>query len=182
MLTLAILGDSLTEHWWERRGEQLKRLDTVAYGISAQTSSEIVGRLPVALERTPKYVAILAGTNDIAESEGSFSADKTLSNIDEGVRNIRLAGALPVLCTIPPANNFHWKPAIRPQADIVKLNGEIRDLAARERLPLIEIYQLLSDQKGGIENAYTTDGAHLTDLAYEKMEALLQSLLPLHRH
>ncbi|GAN96877.1 lysophospholipase [Komagataeibacter europaeus NBRC 3261] len=176
MLTLAIVGDSLTAGWGETRPVQLEHLNILAAGEGGQVSTQIVDRIPQVLEHDSQYVAILAGTNDIAENNGPYVEDQTVYVIKRGIQMIRAGGAKPFLCTIPPANQFCWNTAIDPKERIIRFNTRIKRLAKQEKISLVDFYPLLSNRKGGIEAVYTTDGTHLTDAAYEKMEDLLKKM------
>ena len=177
VLILSIVGDSLTEHWHERRNATLKQLGISAHGISGETAEEIIRRLPDAFSHNPKYIAILAGTNDIACSAGFFRAESVIGQLTTGIEKIYSFGASPILCTVPPANFFHWRPDVIPLEHIKNLNDEIKKLATLRMVNLIDFNEILNDGHDKIDTLYTNDGTHLTDLAYEKMECLLKRFI-----
>jgi len=95
------LGDSITDDyqsWFEILRALLKirrphdEISLLNFGISGDTTSQIVSRfLPVALEN-PDWILCLAGTND-ARLHGAFEPE-TLLSPEETARNIRILSKL----------------------------------------------------------------------------------------
>lgn len=172
-----LIGDSLTEHWWDRRKNRLEALGFWAQGIGGQTAREVCSRLPQALAMHPDLVAIWAGTNDIAENGGSYSVSDTSATIEAIGLAICAHGARPLLCTVPPSENFYWNPAIKPKEKIRVLNEAIRELSKCHGWDLADFYQALDDGTGSLPDAYSVDGVHLTDQAYTELEHMLKKVL-----
>ena len=67
-----LMGDSITDGWPFADPEFFSDNNFVGRGISGQVTSQMLLRFRQdVIDLHPKYVVILAGTNDIAENSGS---------------------------------------------------------------------------------------------------------------
>ena len=73
------MGDSITDAWVKKTpSDFFKKNNIVGRGISGQVTSQMLVRFPRdVLDLKPKYVAILAGTNDIAQNQGLFGQKRS---------------------------------------------------------------------------------------------------------
>jgi acyl-CoA thioesterase I len=158
---LVAFGDSLTAGFGVESGysypDFLQRLiDAKEYpwrvanaGVSGDTTSGGVARLPLVLELKPEIVILELGANDGLRG---IPVTATRANLDEMIRSLKAAGAHVVLAgmTLPP--NYG--------ADYIKPFEKIfTDLAAQHRLPLIPF---LLDGVGGVREFMQQDGLHPT--------------------
>lgn len=163
------LGDSITigstdapntyyqEGWFQRLLLTSMGRLTYSYnaGVSGNTTAQMLARLKTdVLDRRPSKCIVMGGTNDIGQG---VAQSVTVANLSEIIRQLRLSRIQPFLCTVPPQDN------VARQAPIEKLNLQIRALAHREEVPLIDMYAALVDPStGGMIAGYNTDGLHPT--------------------
>ena len=71
-----LMGDSITELWWDLDSTFFRDNNFVGRGISGQTTSEMLVRFRRdVLDLNPQYVFIMAGTNDVAENNGKITLE-----------------------------------------------------------------------------------------------------------
>lgn len=71
-----LMGDSITDNWDREDPDFFPENNIVCRGISGQTSSQMLIRFRQdVIELHPKYVVILAGTNDLACNTGCISPE-----------------------------------------------------------------------------------------------------------
>lgn len=76
------MGDSITDGWAQKDAEFFSDNNFVGRGISGQTTSHMLVRFRRdVIDLNPKYVVILAGTNDIARNNGEISLENIMGNI-----------------------------------------------------------------------------------------------------
>lgn len=78
---IVFIGDSITELWKHKRPDffSQKRINR---GIGGQTSPQILLRMMAdVVAHRPKFVHILAGTNDVAGNTGPIAVDATFHNL-----------------------------------------------------------------------------------------------------
>ena len=77
-----LMGDSITELWWDLDSTFFRDNNFVGRGISGQTTSEMLVRFRTdVLDLNPEYVFIMAGTNDVAENNGKITLENILGNL-----------------------------------------------------------------------------------------------------
>ena len=169
-----LMGDSITELWWDLDSKFFKDNNFVGRGISGQTTSEMLVRFRRdVLDLKPQYVFIMAGTNDVAENNGKITLDNILGNLKSMVELAKAHNIRPILCSVPPAAGFVWRKDLSPAQDIITLNRMIREYAESINIPYIDYHSLLSDENGGLPKKYAKDGVHPTIDGYKIMERLL---------
>ncbi len=169
-----LMGDSITELWWDLDSTFFKDNNFVGRGISGQTTSEMLVRFRRdVLDLNPQYVFILAGTNDVAQNNGKISPENILGNLKSMVELAKAHNIKPILCSVPPAAGFVWRKDLTPAQDIIKLNKMIRDYAESLSIPYIDYHSLLSDENGALPKKYSKDGVHPITEGYKVMEGLL---------
>ena len=113
------MGDSITANWYSFRPEFFAENNYAGRGISGQTSSEMLVRFRNdVINLKPKYVAIMAGTNDVAENNGKIKLENVLSNIISMAELGRLHGIKVVLCSVLPASKIPWRNIPEPAQKI----------------------------------------------------------------
>ena len=169
-----LMGDSITELWWDLDSTFFKDNNFVGRGISGQTTSEMLVRYRRdVLDLKPQYVFIMAGTNDVAQNNGIISLENILGNLKSMVELAKAHNIKPILCSVPPAAGFIWRKDLAPAQDIIKLNKMIKEYAAGEGIPYIDYHSILTDENGGFPKKYSKDGVHPIIAGYKVMEGLL---------
>ncbi len=169
-----LMGDSITELWWDLDSAFFKDNNFVGRGISGQTTSEMLVRYRRdVLDLKPQYVFIMAGTNDVAENNGKITPENILGNLISMVELAKLHNIRPVLCSVPPTDHFIWRKDLKPAKNVIKLNEMIRNYADSQGIPYIDYHAVLSDENGALPAKYSKDGVHPVLAGYKVMERLL---------
>ena len=171
---VVFMGNSITEGWIRLRPGFFAENGYVSRAISGQTTSQMLVRFRAdVVELHPRIVVICAGTNDIARNTGRISLEHILDNLQSMVELARANGIRPILCSVPPAGAFGWRPELKPAQDIVRLNGMIRAYADAEGIPYVDYHTPMAAADGSMNADYTKDGVHPTEAGYAVMERIL---------
>jgi lysophospholipase L1-like esterase len=166
----AFLGDSITQFWQDYRPIFWSGNGFLNYGVSGETSTQMLNRIALPLERKPRFLHILAGTNDVAGNGGDVSDEYVLGNIAALATASRSAGASVILGSIPPT--------AYPQLSerIAHLNAALR-LLAREDI-YVDYHRALASDDGLCDRVLIPDGVHPGTQGYEVMELTLREAAP----
>ena len=122
----------------------------------------------------PKYVVILAGTNDIACNTGYIALEDILGNIQSMCELAKAHRIKPVLCSVTPSVQFGWRKSITDVAGkISELNAMIKEYARNSRIPYIDYHSALAAEDGSFPKEFSYDGVHPNLAGYKVMEPLL---------
>lgn len=172
------MGDSITDSWLKKDGEFFSSNNFAGRGISGQTTSHMLVRFRRdVLDLSPKYVVILAGTNDIALNNGIITLDNILGNIQSMCELARAHKIKPVICSVLPAAAYRWRKELQPAQDIVKLNEMLRAYAKASGFPYVDYHSLLKDENNGLPLKYAVDGVHPNVECYKIMEDTILKVL-----
>lgn len=168
------MGDSITDLWINADPGFFSDNNFIDRGISGQTSSEMLVRFRQdVIELGPEYAVIMAGTNDIARNNGRIELKNVLDNLISMCELARANGIKPVLCSVPPTKKFGWRPELTPAQDVVKLNGMIKDYAARAGIQYVDYHSALKDAENGLPAEYSGDGVHPNKEGYKVMKNIV---------
>ena len=79
---VVFIRDSITDYWVNADPDFFKSNNFLGRGISGQPTAHMLVRFRRdVIDFHPKYVVILAGTNDIAKNLGDISPENSLGNI-----------------------------------------------------------------------------------------------------
>lgn len=172
---LVIMGDSITDFWSNRTSSDFfNKNNIVGRGISGQVTSQMLVRFRRdVLDLKPKYVAILAGTNDIAQNQGYISAENIVGNIISMVEIARANKIKPIVCSILPAAKYPWRPEIQSVPMVQKINQMLKDYCKKHKVKYIDFYTPMADENNGLPKKYANDGIHPTSDGYAVMEKVL---------
>ena len=172
---LVIMGDSITDFWPNRTSSDFfNKNNIVGRGISGQVTSQMLVRFRRdVLDLKPKYVAILAGTNDIAQNQGYISAENIVGNIISMVEIARANKIKPIVCSILPAAKYPWRPEIQSVPMVQKINQMLKDYCKKHKVKYIDFYTPMVDENNGLPKKYANDGIHPTSDGYAVMEKVL---------
>ena len=170
-----LFGDSITDAWPRADQDFFTENNFVGRGISGQTTVDALARFRadvVALH--PKYVAILIGTNDLAENDGGISMENIVGNIADMVEIAQANGIIPLVCSPIPAAAYPWRPQLGPQASIVATLGTmVKRMAAEKKVTYVDYWTAMNDGHGGLSLENSQDGVHPTLAGYKIMEQVL---------
>lgn len=173
------MGDSITDGWDDADQPFFTDNGFLCRGISGQTTSEMLVRFRQdVIGLHPKYVVILAGTNDIAMNNGFIELENVLGNLISMCELAKANRIRPILCSVTPSAGFGWRPEIKDAASrIEKLNGMIKAYAESEKIPYVDYHSALKDENGGLPATYSGDGVHPNLDCYKIMEKIILEYL-----
>lgn len=172
---VVFMGDSITEGWAKEDPDFFTGNNFIGRGISGQTTSHMLVRFRRdVIDLNPKYVVILAGTNDIAKNNGDITLENVMGNIISMCELAKANKIKPILCTVLPSTGFYWRPEVKePASDIIRLNEMIKEYAEAERIPLVDFHTPLKDENGGLPKVHAADGVHPNLQCYKIMEEIV---------
>lgn len=172
------MGDSITEGWAKEDPDFFTSNNFLGRGISGQTSSHMLVRFRRdVIDFSPKYVVILAGTNDVARNNGNISLENVLGNIISMCELAKANKIKPILCAVLPAAGFYWRPEVKPAEDLIQLNGMIKEYARSEKIPFVDYHTTLKDENNGLPMVHAADGVHPNLQCYKIMEEMILEVL-----
>ena len=174
-----LMGDSITDAWPNDDPSFFSDNNLIGRGIGGQTSSEMLVRFRKdVIDLHPKYVLILAGTNDMAQNNGPISIEDTYGNIVSMCELAKLHKIKPVVCSVIPASNFPWRKHLGDRSnDIITLNNMLKAYAAKNNFKYIDYHSALKDEGNGLQAALGKDAVHPNLFGYQIMEKLVLETL-----
>ena len=174
-----LMGDSITDGWPFADPEFFSDNNFVGRGISGQVTNQMLLRFRQdVIDLHPKYVVILAGTNDIAENSGKIDIEKTFGNIVSMCDLARANGIKPIICSVIPAASFYWHPHVTGAAEkIVQFNTMLEEYSKANKIKYVDYHSAMKDERGGLPQNLANDGVHPTREGYDIMKSLLLKVL-----
>ena len=175
---MVLMGDSITDYWYDTDPDFFTRNNFVGRGIAGQTASQMLVRFKqdvIALK--PKAVAIMAGTNDLCQNMmgQSYYPDQTI--IDNTVAMCELAEAAGIkvlLCSITPVAHYMPIPDMDAGTRIVALNKRLKAYAdSHKNVTYVDYHTPLADAELGLADDSSYDGVHPAVNIYDDMERIL---------
>ena len=172
------MGDSITDNWAKKDLDFFTSNNYVGRGISGQTTSHMLVRFRRdVVDLHPKYVVIMAGTNDVALNNGEISHENILGNLISMCEIAKANKIKPILCSVLPADRFRWRPQLTPAEDLVKLNKMIKEYAESAKIPYVDYHSVLKDENNALPEKYAADGVHPNLDCYKIMEEIIVKYL-----
>lgn len=180
---IVFMGNSITEGWSVANPSFFKEKAYINRGIGGQTSPQMLLRFRQdVINLQPKIVVILAGTNDLAENTGPITPEQIRDNILSMVQLAKTNDIVPMVCSVLPAYDYPWRPGKQPNIKIPKLNTLIQQMCLEQKVPYLDYFSEMTDDRNGLPPAYTTDGVHLTKKGYSVMEKLVEEAIEKVKH
>lgn len=168
---IVFMGDSITQGWPDKLPAFFAAGDRIGRGISGQTTPQMLVRFRhdvIALR--PTIVHIMAGTNDIAGNTGPMSAADTQAMIRSMVELARANGITVILGSIPPADQYPWRPGLDTGASIRDLNVWLKAYAAENGITYADYWSAMRQEGGlGMREGLSRDHVHPTEAGYAVM-------------
>lgn len=176
---VVFMGDSITDFWVDADPDFFTANNFLGRGISGQTTSHMLVRFRRdVIDHHPKYVVILAGTNDIAKNLGDISLENALGNIISMCELARANKIKPLICSVLPCDYFFWRPEVKGQEEeIVRFNEMLKDYAKSAKIPYVDYHSVMKNDKNGLPKKYAEDGCHPTKEGYEVMKRIILEAL-----
>ena len=163
---IIFLGNSIMAgtDWMELVGEKHAR----NRGISGDITFGVLERLDEVTEGKPAKIFILIGINDISRNvPDSF----ILRNYERMIKRIRKQSPSTKIYfhTLMPVNNefTQFKNHYNKDEHILFVNEELKKLAAKEKITLIDLYPHFLNANKKLDKKYTQDGLHLNAAGYQ---------------
>ena len=180
-VNIVFLGDSITEGWKSKRPGFFTP-GRVGRGIGGQTTPQMVLRMMAdVVHLKPRFVHIMAGTNDIAGNTGKMTRAQSYDNFRMMTQIARANGIGVILASVPPADHFPWRPGLDVVGPIREINAWLQAHAKAERLTWVDYTRALGDANGAMKPGLAYDGVHPTEAGYDAMAAVIAPILKAHR-
>ena len=128
---VVLMGDSITDFWYNEDPDFFTRNNFAGRGISGQTASQMLVRFKQdVVNLHPKAVAIMAGTNDLCQHMmgQSYYPDQTiLDNIVAMCELAEEAGIKVLLCSITPCAHYMAIPEQDAGSRVVEMNKKLKN-------------------------------------------------------
>ena len=175
---IIFMGDSITENW-ARMAPGLFNAERIGRGNSGQTSPQMLLRFRQdVIDLRPAVVQVMAGTNDIAGNTGPMTAAQTQDNIRSMVELAHAHGIRVILASIPPADQFPWKPGLDAANKIVAMNAWLKAYAARSGCVYADYWSALRQANGlGMREGLSSDHVHPTVAGYAVMQPIAEAAI-----
>lgn len=174
---IVFLGDSITEGWRDKKPSFWKP-GRVCRGISGQTTPQMVLRMMQdVIQLKPRFLHVMAGTNDIAGNTGPMTIAQTEDNLRMIAMVAKGAGIQVLIASVPPARNFPWKPGVETVKPIREINQWTAAHAKAMGVTWIDYTPVLADADGGMKPGMAYDGVHPTEAGYDAMATVIEPFL-----
>ncbi|HWI87579.1 MAG TPA: GDSL-type esterase/lipase family protein [Sphingomonas sp.] len=170
---MILMGDSITENWVSAHPDFFAH-GFVGRGISGQSSPQMLARFyadVVALH--PRFVHIMAGTNDIGGATGPSLEQDYINNINAMIDIAQANGITVILAAIPPITKILPRPDFDPRPNVRRINADLKSIAERRNLVFVDYFRPLADASGAFDHRYANEGVHPNRDGYSIMEPLL---------
>ena len=173
------MGDSITQCWYDSDPSFFNDNNFACRGISGQTTSHMLVRMRKdVVDLHPKYVVILAGTNDIAKNNGFIEVDDIYGNIVSMCEIAKANKVKPVICSVLPVKQYKWRPEVTDCAErIIRLNAMLEDYAKASRCIYVDYHSVMKDDENGLPQKWSYDGVHLNGDGYDVIEKIILDTL-----
>lgn len=165
--SIAFVGDSITAHgdwagWFPER-------ETHNFGVSGDTTDDLIARLDSIVAAGPASVALLIGTNDLGTR---LSVEHLVRNVEFLLVTLRrgLPGTRMLVQSIMPRG--------REFAEQLRdTNRHLRQFSSSVNAQYLDLWPALALQDGEIDPAFSDDRLHLSDAGYQAWLAELRPAL-----
>ncbi len=154
-----LIGDSITEAWRDTPFRQsLLPQDLSNHGVSWDTSSGVIRRLPQILTNEPDRVFLKIGTNDISLGRTVEQIAQDVSAVVQAIRDRH------------PKTDIYLQSVLPREADklerVAAVNQKYAQIAAATGAIYIDLTDRFAAQDGTLRPDLTYDGLHLTNEGY----------------
>ncbi|MBQ3511062.1 MAG: hypothetical protein IJA30_02050 [Bacilli bacterium] len=170
------VGDSITARY--DLDEYFKGMPVINSGIGGNKTTDILNDMNDRIYRyNPSKVILLIGTNDYSRLSNSDTV-KNIGKIIDGIKDNREYADIYVQ-SIYPVNKEISKSTVgdRNNEDISEMNSDIKKLCKEKSVSYINMYDLLVDDDGNLDDDYTKDGLHLDSDGYEVVTEEIMKIL-----
>ncbi|HMB61557.1 MAG TPA: SGNH/GDSL hydrolase family protein [Eudoraea sp.] len=175
---VVFMGNSITIGWLKTQPEFFEGKPYINRGISGQTTPQMLLRFRQdVIDLHPGVVVILAGTNDIAGNTGPMTLKQIMDNLSSMVEIARANHIAVVLSSVLPAEDYPWRPGLKPNEKIPALNAMIREYCKNSDAVYLDYFSAMTNAKNGLDKDLAHDGVHPTKKGYEMMAPLAEAAI-----
>jgi lysophospholipase L1-like esterase len=170
---IIFLGNSITAgtDWMELLG----RTDVRNRGISGDITFGVLERLDEVTEGKPAKVFILIGINDISRNVPDSIILGNYQKIIQRIKKVSPATKIYFHTLMPVNNEFtQFKNHYNKDEHILFVNEGLKQLAAKEKITVIDLYPHFLNADKKLDKKYTIDGLHLTAAGYKVWADILK--------
>lgn len=171
------VGDSLIERY--DLDKYFENMPVINSGVSGNKTISILNDMENRIYKyNPSKVILLVGTNDY----NSISNDDTVKNIGkiiDGIKTNRPYAEIYVQSIYPVNKNINDGKNVssRNNEDISQMNEGIKKICKEKEVNFVNIYDLLVDDEGNLNEEYTKDGLHVDSDGYKVITKELMKIL-----
>lgn len=169
---IIFLGNSITAgvDWMELLGNTNAR----NRGISGDISFGVLERLNEVTEGKPAKVFILIGINDISRNIPDSFIVSNYKKIVERIKKESPSTKIYFQTLLPVNNEFtQFKNHYNKDEHILHVNEELKKLAQKEKITLVDLYPHFLNAEKKLDKKYTVDGLHLNADGYKVWKEIL---------
>jgi len=170
---IIFLGNSITAGTdWH---ELLDMPNAKNRGISGDITFGVLERLDEVIEGKPAKVFVLIGINDVSRNIPDevilANYSKIIDRIQEGSPKTKI-----YFQTLLPTNSSFgkFKNHYNKEEHVLNINKGLKELAAKEKIILIDLYPNFLDSENRMDARYTYDGLHLNAEGYKVWKSVLE--------
>jgi len=179
---MVLMGDSITDYWYDSDTAFFEQNNFVGRGIAGQTVSQMLVRFKQdVLNLKPKYVAIMAATNDICQGLAGMAYYPEQTMLDNTFAMCELAehaGIKVLLCSVTPCEHYMPLPTVDAGSVIFEYNKKLKAYAdTHKNVTYVDYWTPMANEKKGLDPDMSFDGVHPKINGYLIMEnALIKAL------
>lgn len=175
---VVFMGNSITIGWLNTQADFFKGKPYINRGISGQTTSQMLLRFRQdVIDLKPKVVIILAGTNDIAGNTGPMTLNQIMDNLKSMAEIAKANNISVILCSVLPAEDYPWRPGLKPNEKIPALNKLIAQYCSTNDVFYLDYFSAMTNAKNGLDKDLAHDGVHPTKKGYEMMAPMAEAAI-----
>ncbi|MDR0261847.1 MAG: GDSL-type esterase/lipase family protein [Sphingobacterium sp.] len=172
---IVFLGNSITERaeWQELLADS--RYPVLNRGIGGDNSFGILARIDEVLRGRPRAIFLMDGINDQFRKLPQEVSVNNYKRIIKRIKKISPKTLIYLQSALPINEGLTKEPYTKGRNVLVPiLNEKLRQLAADENIPFVDLCPLFQDKEGKLSAIYSADGVHLIPSAYIKWVQLLK--------
>ncbi|WP_333574602.1 GDSL-type esterase/lipase family protein [Sphingobacterium sp.] len=174
---IVFLGNSITERaeWQELLADS--RYPVLNRGIGGDNSFGILARIDEVLRGRPRAIFLMDGINDQFRKLPQEVSVNNYKRIIKRIKKISPKTLIYLQSALPINEERTKEPYTKGRNVLVPiLNEKLRQLAADENIPFVDLCPLFQDNEGRLNAIYSADGVHLIPSAYIKWVQLLKEM------
>ncbi|MNM49285.1 multifunctional acyl-CoA thioesterase I and protease I and lysophospholipase L1 [compost metagenome] len=172
---VVFLGNSITERaeWQELLADS--RYPVLNRGIGGDNSFGILARIDEVLRGRPRAIFLMDGINDQFRKLPQEVSVNNYKRIIKRIKKISPKTLIYLQSALPINEGLTKEPYTKGRNVLVPiLNEKLRQIAADENIPFVDLCPLFQDNEGKLNAIYSADGVHLIPSAYIKWVQLLK--------